>query len=87
MEIKKIGTLQSEVKESTGKLDFLGNEIFVGSNIVYLWHCKTRSEYKNGVVIGCGDSSIVNYRNYYINGKYALQKYTKREFPSWLLTK
>lgn len=33
------------------------------------------------------DNSIVNYRNYYINGKYALQKYTKREFPSWLLTK
>ena len=31
--------------------------------------------------------SLINYRNYYINGKYALQKYTKREFPNWLLTK
>ena len=33
------------------------------------------------------DSSLVNYRNYYINGKYALQKYTRRESPNWLLTK
>jgi hypothetical protein len=30
------------------------------------------------------DSSVINYRNYYKNGKSHLHKYTKREVPSFL---
>ena len=33
------------------------------------------------------NDSIENYRNYYIHGKTALHKYTKRQMPDWLLEK
>lgn len=53
------------MEESTGKFDFIGNEIFVGSNAVYLWHCKTRPEYKNAIVIGYGEKTIkIKYNSY-----------------------
>lgn len=32
------------------------------------------------------DDPVINYRNYYINGKSHLHKWTKREQPDWMVT-